>query len=478
MQVALNKLINWFIPLHSIRGQTNIELARVFVFTHVFGPVIAQPMAIYLYFASPALSLPLAVMVFGIWAFWLLPFVLRRTGNLTLSAMLSFQGLTTLALFGTFFYGGFSSPFVPWLIVSLLLGFCYLSKRVRLVLSIFVADLCIFGAFFVMYGFPHLIPISQLHILGWLSIVAATVYMSWMALFYARIIALRSELEVEAERYRATLKELEKARAVAEQSNRNRSLFFAKMSHELRTPLNSIIGYSEILLSEFESSGAEDAQCSSDLKRINVAGKHLLSLVAEVLDLDKMEMGVVSVEPTSFSLGNLCDEVVASALPLVEKNGNSFVLDCPNRVETVHTDRKMLRQMIINLLSNAGKFTEAGTIKLHLGVDPGMGDDRLCISVTDTGIGISPTAIPHLFDDYMQADASISNKYGGTGIGLALTRKFSVLLGGAISVESMPGKGSRFTIDISANLRDELNERRPIDTGSAEVKPVWQGNAG
>jgi signal transduction histidine kinase len=107
-----------------------------------------------------------------------------------------------------------------------------------------------------------------------------------------------------------------------------------------------------------------------------------------------------------------------------------------------------------------------------------MGDDRLCISVTDTGIGISPTAIPHLFDDYMQADASIGNKYGGTGIGLALTRKFSVLLGGGISVESMPGKGSRFTIDISANLRDELKERRPIDIGSAEVRPVWQGNAG
>jgi signal transduction histidine kinase len=460
----LSKLIGWFIPFQSIRGRTNIELARVFVFTHLFGPLIAQPMAFYLYFVSPELSLPLIVMVGGIWAFWLLPFVLRQTGNMMLCALLSFQGLAGASLFGTYFYGGFSSPFLPWLIVSLLLGFFYLSKRVRVVLMLFGLDLMVFTSVIAVFGFPEIVKLEDLRILGWLSIVAAAVYMSWMALYYARMIALRSELKLEADRYRSALVELEQAKVIAEKTSRNRSLFFAKMSHELRTPLNSIIGYSEILLDDCNQSAEKDDQRSKDLRRINAAGKHLLSLVSDVLDVNTMERDALAVDPSVFKLGDLCDEVIASALPMIEKNGNRLVLDCPDRGEVVRTDHKKLRQMIINLLSNAGKFTEGGTVKLHMNVDAGVADDRLCISVSDTGIGISQDALPRLFEDYMQADASISKRFGGTGIGLALTRKFSVLLGGEVSVQSTLGQGACFTIDIPANLQRDMDHREKTDT--------------
>jgi signal transduction histidine kinase len=449
-----NKVINWFIPTDAIRGRTNIEMARLFVFTHLFGPVIAQPMAVYLYLVSPEISAPLVIMIAGIYSFLTLPFVLRYTGNLTVSALLSYQGLAAISLFGTVFYGGFSSPFLPWLIVSLLLGFFYLSKKALLVVGLFAADLAAFIATLVFYGLPNMVPIADLRFLGWLSIIAATVYMTWMALYYARMIALRSELEHEADRYRETLNELEQARAAAEKISGHRSLFFAKMSHELRTPLNVIIGYSEILLEDCEDGDGAKGQSAQDLARINSAGKHLLSLVAKVLDSEKIEKDVTTIDMASFTIGDLCDDVVANAQPLVTKNGNRLVLDCPRRDEVLETDRTKLLQMLINLLSNAGKFTRDGTVTLKLVIDRASGEDRLVASVRDTGIGMKPEVLPKLFQDYIQADASISNRFGGTGIGLAITRKFSILLGGEVNVTSKPGEGSCFTIDIPARLAE------------------------
>ncbi len=449
-----NKIINWFIPETITRGQTNLEMARIFVFTHLAGPVIAQPMGIFLYLVSPAVTPQLVLMVLGIASFWILPFILRATGRMTLVTALSFQALSSISLFGTYFYGGFSSPFLPWLIIGLMLGLFYLSKHVVFVISVFAVNVAFFLACVMIFGLPNDVPTQDLRLLAWLSIIAATVYMTWMALYYSRVMALRTELETEAERYSAAVKELEGAQRIAEKVRHDRSLFFSKMSHELRTPLNAIIGYSEILIEDCADRSDVNPQTAKDLSRINAAGKHLLSLVSQALDTDKIERGMQTVDVKEFRLGDLCDDVVATILPMIEKNGNRFAVDCQGRDEIVATDRTKVAQILINLLGNAGKFTRDGTVTLKIRLDKSIADDRLIATVSDTGIGIDPKVLPNLFEAYIQADASISQRFGGTGIGLAITRKFCALLGGAIRVTSKLGEGSTFTVDLPAHLSE------------------------
>lgn len=464
-----DRIVSWFIPASETRGRTETGLARTFVFTHLFGPLIAQPMSFYLYYVSPSVDFPLVVMALAICSFWTLPFVLRWTGSVKIVAFASFQLLASASLFGAYHYGGFSSPFLPWLVVSMLLGLFYLSKHPRIVLSLFALNLAVFLVLISWKGTHNHIPIDDLRVIGWLSIASATVYMTWMALYYSRIIGLRSELEIEIERQRTTSVDLEKARGAAEVNAQSRARFFAKMSHELRTPLNAIIGYSDILLEDCQIDGSGDEQRARDITRINSAGRHLLSLVADVLDASKIENDVVSLEPTRFTLGELCDDVVASAQPMVEKNGNSFVVSCPQRGYVLHTDAKKLRQVLLNLLSNAGKFTQNGSVRLKLAIEQRPGDDHLHGVVTDTGIGIDAEALPRLFTDYEQADATVFNRFGGTGIGLALSRKLAILLGGDIEVTSRIGQGSTFGIAVPTQVQSERARTEPASGDGADV---------
>jgi signal transduction histidine kinase len=452
------RLVAWFIPPSAVHGRTEAELARQFVFTHLAGPVIAQPMCVYLYLVSPRVDAPLIVMILGICSFWFLPFLLQWTGSVRFASFLSFQMLAAVALYGSFHYGGFSSPFLPWLIVSLLLGLFYHSKNATTVLTLFTGNILAFLGFVAAYGVPERIPVEDLWILGWLSIAAATLYMTWMALYYARVIGLRTELELEIERQRSTAAELEKARALAEETGQARARFFAKMSHELRTPLNAIIGYSDILLEDCDGDGPEDAQRAADITRINAAGRHLLSLVADVLDPKRIENDIMDVAVSDFALGALCDEVVATAKPMVEKNGNQFAVSCLSRDYVLRTDQTKIRQILINLLSNAGKFTQNGTVRLELSIDLQPQEDMLLATVADTGIGIAPDALPRLFKDYEQADPTVFNRFGGTGIGLALSRKLSILLGGDIKVTSRAGHGSRFSVALPAKLAPAFDD--------------------
>jgi len=277
------------------------------------------------------------------------------------------------------------------------------------------------------------------------------------------------ELEEEVFQRKQAQEELFKAKHAAEEANRAKSTFLANMSHELRTPLNAIIGYSEMLEEETRDTGKiENAQ---DLKKIQAAGKHLLALINDVLDLSKIEAGKMGLHLETFDVPQVIEEMVTTLQPAAAKNSNSVDVRVAQNVGTMKADITKVRQILFNLLSNACKFTDHGTISVD--VDQIKAADRECIQfrVSDTGIGISAQQRQNLFQEFAQADSSIARKYGGTGLGLAITHRFVQLMKGQINVESEPGKGAVFTVQLPTQIAMETTESASSQgTGDAPAK--------
>jgi PAS domain S-box-containing protein len=258
---------------------------------------------------------------------------------------------------------------------------------------------------------------------------------------------------------RKLAEEFQKVAQTAQAANQAKSAFLANMSHELRTPLNAIIGYSDMLKEDAEDLGCEDF--IPDLEKIQTAGKHLLSLISDILDISKIEAGRMELYLETFNPVNLIDEVVSTVKPLVDKNSNKFEVDCGSDLGMMYADITKTRQILLNLLSNAAKFTENGTISLCIErvkddslttqeiAEP---SDSIIFRVADTGIGIPPEQLQHLFQAFMQGDASTTRKYGGTGLGLTISRHFCVMMGGDMHVESELGCGSIFTVCLPARV--------------------------
>jgi signal transduction histidine kinase/CheY-like chemotaxis protein len=271
-------------------------------------------------------------------------------------------------------------------------------------------------------------------------------------------------MEDVTERRRAE-EEVAKAKEAAETANRTKSLFLANMSHELRTPLNAILGYSEMLQEEAVELELV-SEFGADLEKINGAGKHLLALINDILDLSKIEAGKMELFLESFDLTKMIDEVASTIRPMVEKNANRLQITRASHLGAMHGDQIKVRQALFNLLSNAVKFTHEGNIHLEAGRQTMDGDDWILFRVTDTGIGLGPEQIVKLFQDFTQADASTTRKFGGTGLGLALTRRFCQMMGGDVTVQSVAGEGSIFTIMLPAVVGEPKAESFVQDAGA------------
>ena len=456
---TITNFIDWLVP-DSLRGDIADEKrVRMFIISHLMGPLLSHPITIFLLLSDPNPMPHVAILGISITLFWAFPLALKIWPKYySALAFLSVQNLSFAILWGSYHYGGTQSPFLMWYLVLPLLAFFYLGSGVKTSIAIFAqitTGLAIFAGIYFLGGtYPVNIPLSEMGLVSLISTFSASTYVFFMASYYASVVDSQSKFLKEIARHQETLAKLTESKEDAERANGAKSDFLAKMSHELRTPLNAVLGYSEILLEDAELDGrGEDI---SDLQKISAAGKHLLSMVNDILDISKIEAGKTELYLENINFGKLIVEIEATSRPLAAKNTNKFTVKAGRNLGDIYVDGTKLRQAIYNLLSNSAKFTQSGEITLSARRYKKDGDDRISICVSDTGVGISKKAQDALFNNFTQANSSITAKFGGTGLGLSLSQNLCQLMGGSISVESSEGEGATFTIDLPAKV-EQLN---------------------
>lgn len=449
-----------FIP-PSIAAERELRnRVHVFLISHLLGPFIGLVVPIALFFLVPHPDYQVGVIALSILAFWLFPHALKWGVRYNTLALISVQNLIFCILWSCYFYGGVNSPTLAWVLTIPLLAFFYLGSSASLRLAVMAMFVVSFGIFSLLYSQGHGIrtdlPVVAMQSLGIVSTTAAAIYVAMMALYYAKILASQSELESEMRLHMATAIELRRATEEAERAGAAKAEFLAKMSHELRTPLNAVIGYSQILLEDAEDEG--DKQSIEDLNKIHDAGQHLLKMVNEILDLSKIEAGKMELHLATTDLAGLLADTAAGFAAAAAKNGNEIVCEFPQQIGVVWCDATKFRQMLGQILDNAIKFTQNGKISLRAERERGETGDILLVHVSDTGIGIAADKIAGLFEKFSVIDDTSTSKYGGTGLGLALSQKLCKLMGGEIRVQSQAGTGSRFTIrlPLSESSRNDV----------------------
>jgi signal transduction histidine kinase len=448
---AIDRLIDWFIPAEMAAEREKRQLARMFLISHICGPFLGNVVPGALYFLDPTPGLPVAVLAASITGFWLFPLLLKLTGRYNLLSFLSVQNLIFCILWSCYFYGGVSSPTLPWVLTIPLLTFCYLGPSPKLRLLAF-AQFAVNGAAFMEIYHLFETPIDDtpreaLQGLGIVSTTACLAYVAMMALYYRRILDSGAELEAEMRGHLATAAQLREATAEAERASAAKAEFVASMSHELRTPLNAVIGYSQMLLEE--AADEQDEAEIADLEKIHQAGQHLLRLVNEVLDLSKIEAGKMELAPSEVPVTELLQATAERFRAAAEAKGVALHVEIPP-LGTAHWDGDRVAQALGQVLSNAVKFTERGEIRVGARRAGPAKTAQVMIQVQDTGVGVAPELLPRLFEKFTVATDSSASKYGDAGLGLALSRALCDLMGGQILADSVVGQGSCFTLCLPA----------------------------
>jgi signal transduction histidine kinase/CheY-like chemotaxis protein len=467
-QFLLDRIIDAFMP-ERFRGDVLSERrVRMFLISHIFGPIISFPIVLILMAFDPSPWPHVPILGASILMFWAFLLAVKFTPvKYETLALFSVQNLIFAILWGSYNYGGGSSPFLMWLLIVPLLAFFYLGSttftRMTIIAEIGLSMMAFYLAY-VFGGFPVHIPLENLATIGILSAVLASAYVFMMAIYYANIIDSQSGLMQEVSRHRETMAALTLSKEEAEAANGAKSEFLAKMSHELRTPLNAVIGYSEIMLEDAEIDGRGEQ--ISDLQKISAAGKHLLSMVNDILDISKIEAGKMELYLERMSLDRFIDEIEFTARPMVVRNSNAFAIERQPDLGFIDADATKLRQAVLNLLSNAAKFTHNGKVTLSFDRQWEDGIENIIIKVADTGVGISEENQKKLFSNFQQANSAVAAQFGGTGLGLSLSQTLCKLMKGVITVTSAPGIGSTFTIMLPAihvggNVMERVADRKP-----------------
>ncbi|MDE3175407.1 MAG: HAMP domain-containing histidine kinase [Pseudomonadota bacterium] len=442
------QIADYFIPPAIAADREAKKRARIFLYSHLFGPFIGSAVPLAVFAFDSAADYKAGLLLASILSFWLFPFVLKYTSAYRTLAFLSIQTLIFAILWSCYCYGGVRSPTLAWALNIPLLSFLYIgpSSRLRLALAAqFVVSALLFFAANQFFEPPPLTmsPIA-IEALGLVSTVAAALYVVMMALFYANALASQVELKAEIEGHLRTTADFVSATESARRSSAAKAEFIAKMSHELRTPLNAVIGYSEILLDEAETE--DDAQSAADLKRIHGAGVHLLKLVNEILDLSRIEAGRMETLTELVDCGDLLRSVAGRFEEAARMNDDKVIVDAP--VGVVLVDAAKLSQVIEQLLENAIAFTKQGEVRITAERIPCGESERLSICVADTGCGIPPERLEGFLDRLETVEEADGRQEGGAGVGLLLSKRLCELIGGTLSLESAPGQGTRAKVDL------------------------------
>ncbi len=467
----LTRTIDWFIPAALLNDREMRTRARMFLLSHMFGPILSNYIPAYLLWIDPGSARTLAVLGGSICGFWIFPFLLKYTGRYALLSFVSIQNLLFAILWGCYFYGGLSSPFLPWLVTVPLLAFFYLNASVKTCVTILLQitlSMSVFIAPFIFGGrFPHTVALADMQGIGIISIISASIYVSMMALYYAGILASQSEFENEVCKHLETAGQLRKAASEAERASAAKAEFLAKMSHELRTPLNAVIGYSQMLLEETDPRA--DPQSVDDLNKIHASGHHLLGLVNSILDLSKIEAGKMETFPEPVDLAALLKRVAERWSRHNRAGGRAINLRGDASVGVIEVDAAKLEQILDALVDNALRYAPNSDVDIVARAPTSSAAaGTVEILVSDKGPGIAKELLPSLFETFNDFDDVSASKYGGAGLGLPLCHRLCGLIHASLSVQTTSSAGTTLAVTLPRDGA-ESNRANPFIADLAEA---------
>lgn len=439
MRRAVLTVLDWFIPSSFFTERSKIGLARNFVITHLLGPFLIQSIVVAICQADPYPGWASYGMMMCVSAFWLLPFGFKITGNFSLMALISVQLLCVVSLIGTSFYGGVNSPFLPWLLVSLMLGFFYLSDQALSVVALFAFNIVAMIVVHLLHEFPQHLSRAELGTISWVSVFSATTYMSFMAIYYANIVMLSSELERETERHRLMAQRLREARRLADTANHGKSVFLGKMYREFQQPLSNILTSSRVLLDRLQND-PQTVSLQPELKRIDAAAAKLLDIVRDSMNAGLVVSDLGGETAEDVALDPLVDRVAATVLATAKAQGHEFVVDRGLELGQVFIDPKRLYQVVTALASQAASKVRDGKLRMLVRRLQQAEGDWIEIQIRVTGVPQSRRT--------PEKRSAVSTASDGDA-GLEAIQMHCAMLGGQLDT-STDAHGVSFTIQIPA----------------------------
>ena len=429
--LRLSTLLDHFIPAELQVSPGSHRRARMFMISHVFGPVLGSTLPAYLYIADISRDYRVGVFFALVLTFWIYPFLLRWTGRYQLLAFVSVQNLIFCVLWACYAYGGLASPFIPWILIFPLLAFLYLPTtgwvRNTLLLQIFGSLAGFIALLFSGQPLPP-VDLERLQIIGMLSMASVAIYFAMMSLYFARMFHEQREFTRELNALVSTSDNVRNLTASAELAGAAKANFVASMSHELRTPLNAIIGYSQLLMDEAEDES--DEQSLSDLRCVHQAGSDLLRLIDDILAYSRIDAGKMPITPVSGSIAEHIDAWIKMASTRIENSGYALVVRRDAGLNhRLQTDWSALGQAVRLLCASLAERKLAGTIEIACAPASGGGVAVSVVEIGKDGAARTPAAME---DSFEHRDDTSATKYGETGIEIALAVKFAQLIDGEI----------------------------------------------